>query len=226
MLGVLLATGAHAASVKLSTGYFYANGQSQDINTPDSTIEAFPLGLKVKEGRVGFKVSTSYLRLKSGTAPEQSGMGDTTVSLSYELTENPWWTLTVKEKFATGDEQKGLSTGYNDTKVQLDFFRTLGQGRSLFATAGYTFKGGKSEVPTYQDAVYGSVGLGSVLGSGVTGGISLDYTQATSTTLEDTLGGTVFLGYKLSGQFGLNLFAGYDSSNTTSAGLGLGYKFK
>ena len=211
-------------SVKLSTGFFYADGQSNDLNVKNTTIKSVPLSLKVKKGRSGVRLSSSWLEVDAGTA--ESGMGDTTLSLSYDLTENPWWTVTLKEKFATGDKDKGLSTGYNDTKVQLDYFRPVGRKSSVFATMGYTFKGGQSDNPNYQNAVYGSVGGGVLLARGWSGGFSLDYSQATSKTLDDTIGGSLFLGHNFTPRFGVNIFAGYDSTDTTSAGIGLSYKLQ
>ncbi len=212
-------------SVKLTTGFFYANGQSNDLATKDTTIRSVPVGVKVKNGRWGVRVSGSWLEISSGSVTN-SGQGDTTVSLSYDVTENPWWTVTVKEKFATGDQNKGLSTGYNDTKLQLDYFRPLGRGYSVFSTLGYTFKGGQDKNPNYQNAVYASLGGGVVLTKGWTIGASLDFNQATSKTLDDTFGGSLFLGHALTRRVGVNVFAGYDSTNTTSAGFGLSYKLK
>ena len=211
-------------SVKLSTGFFYADGQSNDLNVKNTTIKSVPLNLKVKDGRFGVRLSSSWLEIDAGTA--ESGMGDTTLSLSYDLTESPWLTVTVKEKFATGDRDKGLSTGYNDTKVQLDLFQPVGRKYSVFATLGYTFKGGQSDNPNYQNAVYGSIGGGVVLAKGWTGGLSLDYSQATSKTLDNTFGGSLFLGHSVTQRFGVNVFAGYDNTDTTSAGIGLSYKLQ
>lgn len=213
------------SSVKLTTGFFYANGQSNDLTAPNTTIKSVPVGVKVKNGRFGVRLSSGWLEVKSGDVTN-SGQGDTTLSVSYDITENPWWTLTVKEKFATGDKNKGLSTGYNDTKVQVDYFRPMARKYSVFMTMGYTFKGGQSDNPNYQDAAYASLGGGVTLGKGWTGGISFDYNQATSTTLEDTFGGSLFLGHSLTRQVGVNVFAGYDSSDTVSAGIGLSYKLK
>ena len=212
-------------SIKLSTGFFYADGQSNDLNVPDSTLKSVPLSIQFKHNRFGMRLSSSWLEVNSGGVVD-AGQGDTTVAISYDLTENPWWTLTVKEKFATGDSGKGLSTGYNDTKIQVDYFQAVGRERSVFATLGYTFKGGQSDVSTYQDAAYASVGMGVVLSQGWNGGVSFDYYQATSRTLDDTLGGSVFIGHKLSQHFGVNVFAAYDSAQTTSLGLGLSYKLQ
>lgn len=211
-------------SVKLSTGFFYADGQSSDLNVKDTTIKSVPMALKIKTGRFGVRLSSNWLEINGDTT--RSGIGDTTLSLSYDLTENPWWTLTLKEKFATGDKRKGLSTGYNDTKVQLDYFRPVGRKHSVFATLGYTFKGGQSDNPNDQNAMYASLGGGMVLAKGWTGGVSLDYNQATSKALDDTFGGSLFLGHAVTRRFGVNLFAGYDSTETTSAGVGLSYKLQ
>ncbi|WP_294948819.1 hypothetical protein [Sulfurivirga sp.] len=229
LAGALLLAGvAQAAdtSVRVSTGYFYVDGQSNDLNSPDTTIQSVPLSIKLKSGRFGVRLSSSWLEVKPRGQKAESGQGDTTLSLSYDLTEQPWWTITVKEKFATGSKSKGLSSGYNDTRLQLDYFRTVGSGKSVFATAGYVIKGGKSDNPDYQDAFYASVGAGTVLAQNWNGGVSLDYNQATNKQLDDAFGGSLFLGYRMTRQAGVNLFVSTDNTSTTSAGVSLSYKFQ
>ena len=213
-----------APSVKLSTGYFYADGQSNDLNATNSTIKSVPFSLKVKDGAWGVRLSTSWLELKSQGSPAQSGMGDVSVALSYDL--NRSWTASVKEKFSTASKRKGLTTGYNDTKVQLDYFTALDNRSSFFGTAGYTFKGGQSANPNYQNGAYFSVGLGRVLAPGWTGGVSLDWTQATDRTLSNTFGGSLFLGYRVNSRWDVSLFGGYDNSSTKSVGMGISYKLQ
>lgn len=81
-------------------------------------------------------------------------------------------------------------------------------------------------MPAYKDGAYGSVGMGAVFTEGWTGGVSADFSQATSSNLDDVYGGSVFIGHKVNSRFSVNLFAGYDNTDTTSVGLGLSYKLK
>lgn len=223
MVGLSSAVQA-APTVKLSTGYFYADGQSDDLNTPDSTIQSVPFSVKVKEGPWGVRLGSSWLEIKSKGSKAESGMGDVTASVSYDL--NNSWSVSLKEKFSTADKDKGLTTGYNDTKVQVDYFTTLNNRHSFFGTAGYTFKGGQDDNPDYQNGVYLSAGIGRVLAAGWTGGVSLDWTQSTNRKLDDTLGGSIFVGHKVSSQWSVSFFGGYDNSDTVSAGLGISYTLK
>lgn len=210
-----------APTVKLSTGYFYADGQSNDLNTPDSTLQSVPFSIKIKDGPWGVRLGSSWLEVKNKGRKAQSGMGDVTASISYALSDA--WRVSLKEKFSTADKSKGLTTGYNDTKVQVDYFTPWGTRNSFFGTVGYTFKGGQDRVPDYQNGVYLSAGIGRVLTTGWTGGLSLDWTQATNRKLTNTFGGALFLGYKVNARWRVSLFGGYDNSNTTSAGLGISY---
>jgi len=220
-----VAAAAHSApTVKFSTGYFYADGQSNDLNTPDSTIQSIPFSIKVKEGPWGLRLGSSWVEIKNKGSRAESGMGDVTAAISYDL--NDAWSVTIKEKFSTADRDKGLTTGYNDTKVQVDYFTPFGRANSFFGTVGYTFKGGQSDNPDYRDGVYLSAGLGRVLAKDWTGGVSLDWTQATNRRLDDTFGGSVFVGHKINTQWSVSLFGGYDNSNTTSAGVGISYKLQ
>lgn len=221
-LAILSAVPATAETVKVSTGFFYADGQSNDLNASNVTLRSVPVNVSVQNGPINVKLGTSWLEIKSGTAAAQSGQGDTTLTLRYDVTPN--WSVSIKEKFATGSKSKGLSTGYNDTKVQVDAFWPQAGGRSVFATLGYTFKGGQSDNPNYQNAAYASLGMAQALKDGWSVGLSIDAAQATSKTLDDTFGGMVFLGYRVSPRVSVNVFGGYDTTQTKSGGLGLSVK--
>lgn len=223
---ILCLTGYSAstlADVKVSTGYLYVNGQSTDLNLSNIKLTAIPLSLKVKKQALGVKLSTSYLNLDAGTGITEKGQGDTRLKVSYDVT--PKWTVSVQEKFSTGDKAKGLSTGYNDTKFAIDYSAPLSGGKSVFGSLAQNIKGGKNNNPTYKNSADLSIGMSKVLPNNWVTGASLNYTEASSTALKNTTGGLAFLGHKINKNWNTNAFAGYDSSKTTSIGVSISYKY-
>ena len=207
----------------LSTGLFYSSGQSDTINSSDSTTKSVPLMISVKNGRLSFGLSTAYLSVKTDTF-KADGMGDTTLSIAYDIMESPWLTVKLKEKLATGDKTEGLSTGKNDTSVQLDYFYPLQNNTSVFATIGHKFVG-KVTGSAMQDTQYASIGMGYLYPNKINIGLSLDYRQSTFKDLDDQTGASVFVSKALNNTNTLSAFGGYDRSETTSAGVTLTTKF-
>ena len=223
---------AHAAAVeapssdtttKISTGLFYSSGQSDTINNADVNTTSVPLLISVKNGRLSFGLSTSYLSVDSDTLSAE-GLGDTTISVGYDLMEKPWLTLKVKEKFATGDESKGLSTGENDTSVQLDYFYPLQANTAIFANIGHKFVGKVTGI-AMQDSSYASVGTGYTYADKTNVGVSLDYRQSIFTELDDQTGLSFFMSKPINKTYSVSAFGGYDSTQTTSIGVTLTSKF-
>ncbi|NPA72736.1 MAG: hypothetical protein GXO35_07905 [Gammaproteobacteria bacterium] len=210
-----------ADSVKLTTGFFSSDGQSDIVNIPNSSTQSIPLMLSVRKGKLSLGLSTGYVSIKSGTLNE-AGMGDTTLSLGYTLSDT--FSVKIKEKFATGDAAKNLSTGKEDTSVQLDYFGQVNQSQSLFATAGYKFTG-KVAGANMQDASYASVGTGYMLASKISIGASLDFRESSYKTVDSKLGITAFASKPLSKTYSLAGFAGYDNTQTSSLGVSLTTKF-
>ena len=210
-------------STKISTGLFYSSGQSDTINNPDVNTISVPLLVSVKQGRLSFGLSTAYLSVDSESMSAE-GVGDTTVSLGYDLLENPWLTLKVKEKFATGDETKGLSTGENDTSLQLDYFYPLKANTALFASLSHKFVGKVSGL-AMQDTNYASLGTAYTYANKTNIGFSLDYRQSIFKTLEDQTGASIFLSKPINKTYNVSAFGGYDSTQTSSAGVTLTTKF-
>ena len=210
-------------TTKISTGLFYMSGQSDTINNADVNTTSVPLLVSVKKGRLSFGLSTAYLSVDSNDISAE-GMGDTTVSLGYDLMESPWLTLKVKEKFATGDENKGLSTGENDTSVQLDYFYPLQANTALFANIGHKFVGKVTGI-AMQDSTYASIGTGYTYADKTNIGVSLDYRQSIFTELDDQTGLSVFMSKPINKNYSVSAFGGYDSSQTSSVGITLTSKF-
>ncbi|MDX1796706.1 MAG: hypothetical protein R3219_08265 [Hydrogenovibrio sp.] len=232
LAGGLLVQNAYAEDevvTKISTGLFYASGQSQTFGSSDSTLYSVPFLVSWKYNRFRASLSTAYLNVDNrfpdlGTTVKANGMGDTTVSLGYDLTEAPWLTLKVKHKFATGNKDDGLSTGKDDTSVQLDYFAPVNTKTSAFATLGYKFVG-KVDGYTMQDSAYGSVGVAYLFPTKTSVGISADYRQTTYTNLKDQTGGSLFVSQKVSKAWSVSGFGSYDNTETTSLGLTVTRKF-
>jgi len=210
-------------TTKISTGLFYSSGQSDTIDTDDATTQSIPFMLSMKKGDVSFSVSTAYISVDSDSF-DTSGMGDTTVSLGYDLTESPWLTVKLKNKFATGDEAEGLSTGENDTSIQLDYFYPVKSNTSVFANIGHKFVGKVSGVEM-QDSNYGSIGAGYIFPSKTNMGVSLDYRQSVFSDLDDQMGASVFVSRPITKTYSLSGFGSYDNTQTLSTGLTITAKF-
>ena len=210
-------------TTKLSTGFFYSSGQSDTINSSDSTTSSIPLMLSFKKARLSIGLATAYTSLDSDSF-DAKGMGDTTVSVGYDITESPWFTVKLKEKFATGDENEGLSTGENDTTLQLDYFYPIKPNTSVFASLGHKFVGKVSGL-SMQDTVSASVGMGYIYSNKTNIGVSLDYRQSIYKNLDNQTGAALFVSKPLNKTYSLSAFGGYDSSETSTAGLTLTTKF-
>ena len=217
------ATETSPFTTKVSTGLFYSNGQSETIDTSDSTTTSVPLMISIKKDRLSVGLSTAYLSVDSD-AYNADGMGDTTFSVGYELTESPWLTLKIKEKFATGDETQGLSTGENDTSIQLDYFYPLESNTSVFASIGHKLVGKVGGV-AMQDTNYASVGVGYIYPNKTNIGTSLDYRQSIFKNLDDQVGASIFVTKPLTKTYSISAFGGYDSTQTSTAGFTLTTKF-
>lgn len=209
--------------IKLSTGLLYSNGQGTTFDNPNVSTTSLPLLINLKQGRFSLGLSTAYQSLSSDTFSAE-GLGDTTLSVGYDLLENPWLTLNIKQKFATGDSKKGLSTGKNDTSLQLDYFYPLQPNTALFAHIGHKFVG-KVRGAAMQDTRYASLGTAYTYMNNANIGLSLDYRESIFKRLEDQAGLSVFLSQPLNKIYSYSLFAGYDSTHTLNSGITLSTQF-
>ncbi len=207
---------------KISSGVFYASGQDNTSGSSSSTLTAIPLTLSWRSDKFSSSLSTSYIDSKFGSI-SASGMGDTSLTLGYDITSQPWITLKGKYKFATGDANKGLSTGKDDLSLQVDLFQPTSAKSSLFATVGYKFTG-KVSGQSMQDSTYASIGGGYLPMQGLSLGASLDYRQTTYTNLKDQVGLSVFLDKKLTKDLHTAVFGGYDNTDTASFGITFSYR--
>ena len=213
---------ADSLTTQISTGVFYAIGQNDTPNASNNNLIVVPLNINWQKSKLSAGLSASYLNSEyNGTT--NAGIGDTYLTLGYDLTSKPWLRLQAKYKFATGDQNKGLSTGKDDIFAQINYFQPLSTNTSLFATTGYKFTG-KVAGQSMQDTFYASFGGGYLPTPGLNLGASIDYRQATYTTLDDTTSLSVFLNKKLTQKLNTSVFTSYDTAKTASIGLTLSYR--
>lgn len=220
---LLLASNAAIAEneAELSAGLVYIDGQSQTSQYKNTQSLAIPVSLIIKQDRLSFGVSISYLSAESKTFNEK-GIGDTTLMVGYDLTNN--FTLKLKEKLPAPINKTGLSTGENDTSAQLDYFARTTNNSSLFGTLGYKFVG-QAPGEKMKNSLFASIGAGHFYTNKASIGVSLDYRQSMFKNLDDQLGLTAYINQPLNSTYSLSGFAGYDDTQTSSLGVSLTTKF-
>lgn len=208
---------ASETEAQLLLGGFYAKGQSEITSSANTEVTGFPIGLNVQKDRWSASVLTSYLKTyrNDDTTISQpaSGMGDTFITVGYDLTQMPWITVSLNHKIPTGSVDKGLSTGEPDTGIQLDYFNTLSASSAVFASAGYKSVGKISGV-AMQDPMNASIGLSRFMTTSVYIGGSIDYNESIYKALKDTTGVSLFSGVSLSKRHQLLLTTYYDNSDS------------
>lgn len=207
---------------QLMFGAFYSNGQNESVSTTNSEIIGFPVGLSYQDNRWSASVFTSYLRTyrydQVKLNKPVSGMGDTFLSVGYDLMQAPWATLSLNHKLPTGSVDNGTSTGKSDTGVQLDYFSSLSDTQSIFSSLSYKVTG-KVDGVDMKDPIFASVGLSQSISASTYIGASLDYNQSIYKSVSDTTGVTVFSGVQVDKRRQLFFSGSYDSSKNYQFGI-------
>jgi len=221
---------AHAQSADqivstLSTGLFYSQGQSQETGLPNTSSFAVPFMISTQHQRFYTALSSYWAQLSSPTLADNTlensaGLGDLTLAVGYNLTEDGRWRLQIKEKFATGNSDKGFSTGENDTALQLDYFFALDSQRFMFYTLGYEWVG-KVNSLNMQNSLYSGVGFGQALTSSTLISLSFDYFQSQYSDLDDIFNLSLSANYTINPRWSLSGLGRYDTSNTYSIGASI-----
>ncbi len=213
----------------------------------DTAIAYTPLSMKYEWEPITVRVTVPYLVIhgpgtvvggtdggviiEDGTATGTStdfGLGDVVASASYTYYPSsrrlPLVELTGKVKFGTAKRSKALGTGENDYTVQLDVAKSFGRV-TPFATAGYRFIG---EPPgtDLDDVFLGSVGVGFRITSGLSGGLIIDYRQATSSSANDGLELVPYATIRRGQNFSVGPYAVIGLTNgSPDLGIGFGVNF-
>jgi hypothetical protein len=186
-----------------------------------------PGAILVSQGDEGVPVSST-----SGTTQTEtvSGLGDTVAAASYNVyfdSATGWLIdVTAKAKFATGDQNKGLSTGKNDYALQADLYKNLGAA-SLIGGVGYKWMG-KPAGSNYRNVAYASAGVACKVADDATAGFIADYRGSVVPDTPSQRELTLYFARHLDRNWRLQgyLVAGMsDSSPQVGVGAMIGYAF-
>ena len=221
-------TGIQAADQAVSTiatGLFYSQGQSQETGQSDTRSVAVPLIISTQYQRFYTAISSYAAQLSSdnltnSTVENSPGLGDLTLALGYNVSRDARWRVQVKQKLATGDTDKGLSTGENDTALQLDFFDSIDHEHFLFYTLGYKWVGKVSGL-NMRNPLYSTIGLGQFVTPSSAVSLSLDYFQSQYRDLEDAVSLSLSTNHIFNPTWALSGFGSYDSSDTFGIGISI-----
>lgn len=192
-----------------SAGGYYSYGDYGQ--TEDTTIRYLPASYDYTVSNWNLKVAVPYLEVSGlgnvlvnvggiGTSEfnglvvreetkTSRGRGDTVLSATYQFPTFaegvPFIDLGFEVKLPTADEQQGLGTGKTDYGVQLDLYQLLGE-TTLFATAGYKFRGRSSLFSEMTNSAYASLGFSRPLSQQWSYGLIYDYREAASETSKET----------------------------------------
>lgn len=188
-------TGMAHAELQVATGLDYAQGKYGSAQTTEQT--AVPLIVRYVGDRVTARASVPYVWIQNvnpgargealpcgnaaNTPKNVEGFGDLVTSLSYSVIQNREWLVDVggKAKWATGDEDKCLSSGKNDFSAVTDIVRRV-DDLTLFTTLGWTKRGDPTlgGVRTdYRDPFFGSIGASLKVAANTSIGTSYDYRE-------------------------------------------------
>ncbi|MCM8556799.1 DUF3187 family protein [Sphingomicrobium sediminis] len=200
-LSFAIAAPAAAQSVTVSSGVDYSSG-SYGTDT-DTSILVVPFSLRTRGDGWSVGVSVPYINIDGSssvvgggggpiiTDPDaetssRSGVGDLSVRLNVDIAELEGMEVSFggRLKLPTGNREKRLSTGETDISAGLEVSATRGDILP-YAELGYRVLG-DPEGTTLDDGIYGSAGLTFLLGDGLVGLASYDYTAASVSTSEDS----------------------------------------
>lgn len=150
------------------------------------------------------------------TPTQTSGLGDILLNVGYTFLPANKVLLKTSAimKVATADETKGLGTGEHDYSAQVDLMSSYDKvyyGASL----GYTITG-DSDIYTYNDVLYTSVGIGYNIQKGFHSGVSYYYRQTLFDSLDDIHSVSPYLSYKVLDTLKVELRYTHGLSDSTS----------
>lgn len=205
----------------VSVGFFGIGGQTELLDSQSVELIEIPLAVKLQSAKFHYGVKFNYREIQADNLKRQ-GLGDAIISLGYQA--NKAFQISLKEKIPM-TKKLGLSTGVNDTSLQIDFNSALIDAKQrLFATIGYTFTEQSTDVKL-QNRSYVSLGTRYQLQSKVQIGVSLNYKENIFTHLDDQMGLQATIHQPLTNNYSLSAFAGYDNTQTRSIGVSLNGQF-
>ena len=232
--------------VALLTGVDYTSGEYGGADDIEDTY--FPVTAKVDYGRLGFRLTVPYLRVRapsgtvvlgpggqpiagSGDIKTESGLGDIVGGVTlYDVIHNAdagiFLDVTAKIKFPTADEKKGLGTGETDYSVQADFYKYVDDW-TLLMSAGYKLYGDSSGV-SLDNAFFWSIGGVYQLAPQVRGGLIFDFRESAFSSGDSIQELTAFLSRQLNDAWRIqvHMLTGFsDASPDWGSGFMVKYSF-
>lgn len=231
---------ASSEKVSLSTGLDYSRGSYGE--TTDTKIWYIPISFKLEKTNYLFKLTVPFIQItgpgivtgseanpnntNNSETTTESGLGDMIGKFSYSLIpytpQKIALDLTIKIKYPTADESKGLGTGETDYYLQTD---GLYNSKSLttFITFGYKVYGDPPNVD-YQNVFYFSVGESIKVSSIFSFGFFYDYRQPATRKSEELNELMIYSSYKVTKKKKLLLY-GMNGFSEGSPDWGIGINF-
>lgn len=143
-----------AGTWQSSAGWFH--GQGDFYQETDTSFWSVPLSWKWKQRPWQFKLSVPWVQLDgpgtidtvtAGSAvrtAKESGLGDVGTQFTYQwqrpLWQAYWLDTSIKIKWPTADDKKGLGTGKTDVMLETEWLRQVGSGWGLMRL-GHQWRG-------------------------------------------------------------------------------------
>lgn len=224
---------AEPEKLSLTVGADYSSGKYGD--SVETRTWAYPLVLKYERERITYKLSLPYVHTtgpsnvigvgadrivtwaRPGAVRTQDGWGDLVATATYALYENRegryGFDVGGKIKFATGDKDKGLSTGKNDFALQVDGYKTYADITAL-ATLGWK-KMGDPNGMDYRDPWFTSLGFSHRLATGTSWGALYDWRDKLTPHGDQVREITAFLAHRFSPTLKLQAYLVHGYSNAS-----------
>jgi hypothetical protein len=242
---------AAADGLTLSAGFDYSTGKYGGSESTD--VLYLPVIVQYESGPLILKLTVPHIEISRpagigsnsivpveddsipatatvGQSNKVSGLGDAVGAVTYNLFFDGASGLVIdvtgKAKFATGDQNQGLSTGKNDYALQVDGYKAIGQ-TSLLATVGYKWMG-KPDGFDFRNVPYASAGIAYKVGAATTVGTIADYRGSVVSAAPSHRELTAYVAHHIDKNWKLQGYlVGGLSSTSPDVGIGalIGYVF-
>ena len=210
----------------LSTGAYYLQGQNEFTEQTPVTSVSIPLHFAQYHPSWQWSFSTAWHQIETEEneiKDTTQGLGDSFFQLGYTWQNAPYLTSFVSYKLATGDEEKGLSTGKDDLGFRLEVFQGLTDKTSVFGHIGYSLNG-KVAGTDIQNTQSASIGLGRSIGAHQLS-LSTRYQQSLYQSLDDQTALEAMVSIAASPHITFSLLGSYDNTETQTLGLIISRRF-
>lgn len=227
---------------RASAGFDFSSGSYGA--TKNTEILYIPVTLQATKGPWTLKAVVPWLRVSgpallldgaaegstnvraSGSA---SGIGDMNFSAMYSLESlynyGLYVDVTARVKAPTASFTKGLGTGAWDGAFQVDIAKAWGDFMP-FATLGYRITG-QPKGFALRDVIFGTLGLQYSWSERLATGVFYDVRRAALKSADAPQEGTVYVNYRFTDDWSVNVYAvaGF-SSNSPAGGGGLSFSYR